>query len=322
MTTVSHGADAERLRGVGQELSTTSQRLADVATSGRTMADVLVEHWSGPDLEYFVGQGWPGAERVVQDSSELLRAMGEAAVREAGQQDDASAGGGASGGSGGAAGERDRGRGDSAGDDEQDRDPEEYGDLPPEVRQQWDSYDDEQKRMIVRQIIRERAEHYGVDMPSVRIDDSIDGNGVWRELPGPLIDQVVINEDVLEDPMILHTVFHEMRHAGQWEAMRDADPFLPWQDPTYDHGFTPEEVQEWKDNQSDYQPAPTDEEWENDPEAAQEKYDRYFDQPVEVDAREEGAEFVEGMTPEELDRLLDEAEENRPEDIPNPAPPH
>mgnify|MGYP006977800589 CR=1 FL=1 len=31
---------------------------------------------------------------------------------------------------------------------------------------------------------------------------------------------------------------------------------------------------------------------------------KLFEQPVEVDAREEGAEFVEGMTPEELERLL------------------
>lgn len=59
---------------------------------------------------------------------------------------------------------------------------------------------------------------------------------------------------------------------------------------------------------SSYQSAPSQEEWDEDPEAAQEKYDKYFEQPVEVDAREEGAEFVEGMTPEELDRLLEESQ--------------
>ena len=88
-------------------------------------------------------------------------------------------------------------------------------------------------------------------------------------------------------------------------AIDDADTFWWWEDPEYHHGMTPEEVQEWEDNFDDYESAPSEEDWEEDPEAAQEQYDRYFEQPVEVDAREEGAEFVEGMTPEELERLLE-----------------
>lgn len=324
--TVSHGADAQRLMGVGQELTTSSQQLVGVATSGRGMAQVLAEHWSGPDLEGFVGHDWPAAEKVVQDSSEMLRAMGDAVVREAGQQDDASAAGGAGSGGGPPGGGGEGGRGDRGqGDDGQSRPAEDYGELPPEVRDAWEDYSDEEREMIIREAIRERAEHYGIDNPSVRIDDSIDGNGVWREGNWLTGSQVVINEDMLDDPMVLHTVFHEMRHGAQHEAIRDADPTWPWQDPEYDHGMTPEEVQEWKDNFDDYQQAPSQEEWDNDYDAAQEKYDRYFEQPVEVDAREEGSDFVEGMTPEELDRLLDEAEERRDNlkyDGPNPSLPH
>lgn len=322
MASTSHGSDTVRLREVGRQLTASSDRLADVATTGRGMAQLLVEHWSGADLDAFATQAWPEAEQRVHAGSQMMRAMGEAAIHHAEEQETASEGGGGH-------GAESRGRGDGgAGDNydaEQTRDPDEYGDLPPEVREKWDSYDEREKRLIIREIIRERTEHYGLDTPSVIIDDSIDGNGVWRERQWPMHDTVVINEKVLEDPMILHTVFHEMRHAAQHEAVRDANPLWPWQDPEYDHGLTPEEVQEWKENNDDYKPAPTQEEWDEDPEAAQRKYDEYFDQPVEVDAREEGSQGVEGMTPDELDRLLDEAEdrvEASRYDGPNPDFPH
>ncbi|WP_114202076.1 hypothetical protein [Janibacter anophelis] len=323
--TVSHGADAERLRDVGRELTTSSQLLGDVATSGRGMAELLVGNWSGPDLDCFVGQDWPMAEKVVLDSSEMLRAVGDAVVGEADEQEGASAAdGGATGGGGGSGAPGEQGD-RRQGDDGQSRPAEHYGELPPEVREAWEGYTEDERELIVRETIRERAEHYGIDNPAVRIDDSIDGNGVWRERNWFLGPEVVINEDMMDDPMVLHTVFHEMRHGGQHEAIRDADPTFPWEDPEYDHGTTEEEVQEWKENFDDYQSPPTEEEWENDRAAAQEKYDRYFDQPVEVDAREEGSEFVEGMTPEELDRLLEDAEErqdNLDYDGPNPSLPH
>lgn len=97
MVTVSHGADAERLRGVGRELTSSAEQLADVATAGRSMARVLAEHWSGADLEHFVGQGWPGAETVLHSASELVRGLGEGATRNADEQEGASEGAGSDG---------------------------------------------------------------------------------------------------------------------------------------------------------------------------------------------------------------------------------
>ncbi|MHA7125862.1 hypothetical protein ACRTEC_05685 [Janibacter indicus] len=175
------------------------------------------------------------------------------------------------GGSGVPAGPPPRGSGPGgAADEGQPRDPEEYGDLPPEVREAWEGYSEDERRAIVEQIIKERAEHYGTGMPDITWDEDTSGNGAWLE-DWWFANEVYINPNILDDPMILHTVYHEMRHAAQHQAIDDADTFWWWKDP----------------------------------EAAQEQYDRYFEQPVEVDAREEGAEFVEGMTPEELERLLE-----------------
>lgn len=141
-------------------------------------------------------------------------------------------------------------------------------------------------------------------MPDITWDEDMSGNGAWLE-DWWFANEVYINPNILDDPMILHTVYHEMRHAAQHQAIDDADTFWWWEDPEYHHGMTPEEVQEWEDNFDDYESAPSEEDWQEDPEAAEEQYDRYVEQPVEVDAREEGAEFVEGMTPEELERLLE-----------------
>lgn len=313
---VTHGADAPRLREVAQEISGSGHRLDDVLTSGRSMTQILAEAWSGDDMERFVGDAWPGAEQRLVEAGQLLQAMSDAARRNADDQESASEGGGAPSGGGAPGAGRGSGGGSTSGasddpggqaDPGQSRDPEEYGDLPAEVREKWESYSEAEKRAIVEQIIKERAEHYGLDMPDINWDDDMSGNGAWLD-DWWFSDEVYINPEKLDDPMILHTVFHEMRHGAQHEAVDDASTFWWWEEPEYNHGMTPEEVQEWEDNFGDYQSAPTQEEWDEDPEAAQEKYDRYFEQPVEVDAREEGAEFVEGMTPEELDRLLEESQ--------------
>ena len=304
MATVSHGADADRLRGIGAELRAGADQLTDLATSGRAMVQVLAEHWSGADLEHVVDRGWPGAERVIQDSASLVRGMGEAATRNADQQEDASTGDGP--GAGTSAGPGAGGPGGGQDDAGQSRPAEDYGELPPEVREAWEGYTREEKEAIIEQILEERADRYGVDEPNLTIEDrGEDSWGMWKE-PGWASDgRVVLNEQKIDDPMVLHTVYHEMRHAGQYEAVRDADPFWWFQDPEYNHGMTEEEVSEWEENQENYIPGGE---------------DGYFEQPVEVDAREEGSEFVEGMTPEELDRLLEEAEKGY--NGPNPDLPH
>lgn len=317
MTTVSHGADAERLRGVGQELVRSSQALADVATSGRTMAQVLAEEWSGPDLEYFVGQGWPGAEKVVHDSSELVRAMGDEAVREAEQQDVASTGAGAFG-SGAFPGTSYEG--DHPGMDAPPG--ERYGELDQDIIDRWGDLDARERQAVLQQIVNDEAERSGIDPPpAVGFSQTMDANeyGVWNEPMGWL----TINADVVDDPRLaINTAVHELRHAQQWDAVW-AD-LLPLGAQPEDYGASSEQAQEWREGHFDYKKPPSEGLQEDDPAAADRAWDEYWDQPVEVDAREAGKDYVEGMTEADLDRLLEEAEENRvdSEDIPNPAPPH
>lgn len=303
MSPVSHGADAARLHEIARSLQRSSSDLDGLVTSGHAFSRVLAEVWSGPDCEHFIGSDWPSAAQGLEWAARTLEEVSSTAERNAGEQEDGSAGTG--GGSGVPAVPPPGGSGPGgAADEGQSRDPEEYGDLPPEVREAWEGYSEDERRAIVEQIIKERAEHYGTGMPDINWDEDMSGNGAWLE-DWWFANEVYINPNILDDPMILHTVYHEMRHAAQHQAIDDADTFWWWEDPEYHHGMTPEEVQEWEDNFDDYESAPSEEDWEEDPEAAQEQYDRYFEQPVEVDARDEGAEFVEGMTPEELERLLE-----------------
>lgn len=313
MSPVSHGADPAALREAAQQLTASSRSLDEMVTTGHAMGQVLTEAWSGPDLDTFVGHSWPTASQRLAEGSQLLQAMSTAAVRNADEQESTSEGSGP-GRSGGASGTPGRSGGPGganpggSSDAGQSRDADDYGELPPGVRAKWGTYDEDQKRAIIEQIIKERAEHYGIDMPDINWDDDMSGNGALLD-DWWMSDEVYINPDMLDDPMILHTAFHEMRHAGQHEGVDDADTFWPWEDPEYNDGMTPEEVAEWKENFDNYESAPSQEDWDEDPEAAQEQYDRYFEQPVEVDAREEGSDFVEGMTPEELDRLLEASDD-------------
>lgn len=314
MATVSHGADAERLRSVGQELTGSAEQLGDVAATGRSMTRVLAEHWSGADLEYFVGQGWPGAEKVVHDGSQLLRAMGESAIRNADQQDDASAGGGAAGGSGPTEGGRPvSGRlpGPNYDGDHPGRDAsadEKYGELDDDVEERWEELDEEQRREVLQEIVDEEAERYGIDPPpDITFDENMEPNeyGVWNDL----FKRLTINADLVDDDprMAINTAVHEMRHAGQHHAIREANPVWPWESAEYGEGMDPAEVREWEENFGDYRSPPGwFAEWRGE-DYVDQRWDEYWDQPVEVDAREQGKEYVEELTPEEMDRLVDEA---------------
>lgn len=306
MNALTHGADPERLRAAAQQLAAAGRQLEDLVTTGRSMTQLLADSWSGEDCERFVAESWPRAESGLNDNARMLEEMSRSAERNATDQEQASDAAAGPGGSSSpdTPGSRPGTSPGGSADEGQSRDPEEYGDLPPEVREKWESYTDEERRAIVEQIIEERAEHYGMGMPDINWDEDMSGNGAWLD-DWWFSDEVYINPNVLDDPMILHTVFHEMRHGAQHQAIDDASTFWWWEDPEYNHGMTPEEVQEWEDNFDDYESPPTQEEWDEDYDAAREQYDRYFEQPVEVDAREEGAAFVEGMTPEELDRLLE-----------------
>jgi hypothetical protein len=171
------------------------------------------------------------------------------------------------------------------------------GTVSPEVAERWATLTDAERKAIIEEQIEELAEEYGIDDPKILWGRLGGTNGSWDEENG----EVSLNLDKLDDPDILHTVAHEMRHARQHEAVRDSNEWqLPWQEDPFDmheeDGITEEQAQEWEDNFDDYQ-------------RSSEGFDAYYKQPVEADARESGKDYVDHLTEDELDRLLKEGQE-------------
>lgn len=96
---VSHGADTAALREVSRALGQQAELIADVAPRGSAMLTLLMDSWSGPDVEQF-GSGWQQVETATSGAAERLRAFAKLALQQADEQDGAS--GESSGGGGGA----------------------------------------------------------------------------------------------------------------------------------------------------------------------------------------------------------------------------
>jgi hypothetical protein len=178
-------------------------------------------------------------------------------------------------------------------------DVDEYGTAAPDVAEYWAQLTDAERRAIIEEMVEELAAENGVDMPTIEWrDESWGSNGQWSDgEPGT----VRLNEGLLDDPRLLHTVAHELRHGRQFEAIRDEDAWhWPWQDDPFDEhkedGITEEQAEQWEENFDNYQST-------SDPGVT---YEDYFTQPVEEDARDAGREYLDGLTEDELDRLLEE----------------
>ncbi len=175
--------------------------------------------------------------------------------------------------------------------------------VDPEVEREWSTMSDDERRAVVEHIAEERAREAGVDDFEVRIEDleDQDGDGVdddpatdlhgdWNEG-----DRVLrIDEGDLDDPTILGTVAHEVRHAQQHKAVDDL-PWWWWEDYHGPPGVGQEEVESWKDNFDDYKTSRHD------------GFDAYHDQPVEADARETGGGYLDDLDSDGLERIREEA---------------
>lgn len=176
-------------------------------------------------------------------------------------------------------------------------DVDENGVVPPKVAAQWVQMTDEERRALIKAYIEELAAEAGVDMPDILWMNDTDGTrGSWNDSEGVLR----LNEGLLSDPNILNTVAHEMRHARQYEAVRDCRFWhWPWENPFEGHeqdGISRNQTEVWDENLKDYTVyVPNDD-----------NYEDYFNQPVEVDARAAGKKAIEEMTAEELRRLAEE----------------
>lgn len=318
MGVVSEGADPDRLRDVSGRLGADADRLDQVGEDGSALLGVLVENWTGPDLEHF-SASWPGARQAIAQATETLRSMSGQLERDAADQERASEAGGGGAGAGSSSrpssGGPGPGGGYASGDPHwTEPDDEVYGELDPEIEAAWDEMTPEEQDAVLDAIIREQAARYGIDPPDITYDSSMSSNefGVWRDGPREL----VLNPDLLDDPqMAINTIVHEMRHAGQHEMIRDANPSLIERilgtDPEYIDGEgSPEDVEAWDENFDDYQS-----------EDNGDTFEEYWEQPVEVDARQAGRDYVDDLTPEDLEDLVEDAESQpEPSDGPTQAP--
>lgn len=186
--------------------------------------------------------------------------------------------------------------------------PDDRGRYQQETGQMWSDLTPEEREAIVQVMVDEMAEEYGLDTPvNVSIRDMTDPatgrrpNGSWSE-SNQLLSLDINN---LEDPALLHTIAHEVRHAAQHQMIRDKnhnpgfiEQFMidrGWREHPFDrHDVDRATVEAWEEN---FKPG----NYVRDP------WDRYAQQPVERDAREAGREFTNQLTPEELRRYADEA---------------
>jgi hypothetical protein len=175
--------------------------------------------------------------------------------------------------------------------------------VDPDVAREWENMSDDERRAVIEEIAEQRAREAGVDDFEVRIEDledkngdgvdddpTTDSRGSWNEG-----DRVLrIDEGNLDDPSILGTVAHEVRHAEQHKAVDDL-PWWWWEDFDGPPGVSQSEVEGWKDNFDHPKNSQTD------------GFDAYANQSTERDARETGGEFLDGFDEDDLDRTREEA---------------
>lgn len=306
------GMDVDQVRGHAERVTTDRGRLQELLARLDGEVQRSAGFWVGPDGDGFRFAWTDGALRGGADLLSLLSRAAADLSRHADEQDQASEGTtvGSPGGAGGAV----RGAADVRSPFD---DPRSRGEVAPDVAEAWSDMGPGDREDVTRAMIEAELERYGLEDASIVFTDEITGNGRATN-EDPLL--IEIHEDRLADPGLLHTLAHEVRHGAQFQAIEDTEPgfwdFLPWNDSTAedyerleeDHGFTREEIDDWRENfeQGNYENPPQ-EEQNLTPEQEDAQWDRYLDQPVEVDAREGGREFVEGMTMDELHAYQDAA---------------
>ena len=91
MDQLTHGADSDRLRAIGDALVTLAGRTRTVEGDGTAQAMLLAMHWTGDDADRF-GQSWATARTRLAEAAELLDTYGGRARTQAAEQEAGSAG--------------------------------------------------------------------------------------------------------------------------------------------------------------------------------------------------------------------------------------
>ncbi len=327
--TLTHGADTASLTRSGGVLRRKAGEVDDLAGQASRAAKHLASEWRGPDSDAFA-RSWQKARTGLTEVSTNLTSMAKTLDAQAKGQDSTSEDlGGAGGGSGGSGSDGQQAYIapviDDWGDESQPHplfpsvSPEEMsadkstvdGTLDPAVEERWHQMSREEKEETIRALVQERAEANDVAMPQIDISDlqhtltdeqvkagKEPGLGYWDESRDHPLDRPTmrIREDQLDNPrQVIAIIGHEMRHAGQREMTRDSD--MGWLErqfrgEPFTGGLSPEQVEIIGQNNAPGEYRTADEDG----------FNAYHYQPVEVDARNAGKAYVDGMTVEQLER--------------------
>ncbi|GAP77649.1 MULTISPECIES: WXG100 family type VII secretion target [Brachybacterium] len=302
------GMDPEQVRATAERMRSSGTLLAQQYDTlhGRILGSA--EIWRGEDAERFretwsstVGPRWSRAlERLQQLAETAEQDAEEQDVASAGEDD---AGGGDSGGTGSGSSSVTMFDGDA-------------GDVPVdfEVQDAWREMEPDEKKAVLQEMVDQEFERYGMDPVEITWfsgkPDPVTNLvtfGSWNE-----DDQVLrLNDFLLDQPDLMLTTVHEVRHAVQYEFIEQTEPefwdFLPFVDSQADdyaaieeqYGVTREEIEAWRENFSGDNYKSTDK---------GDTHEEYQSQPVEVDAREREDEFAgEELTMEQLKKYQEDA---------------
>ena len=307
---------AERLRAAAQRLGSEHAVLSSAVQASHAF-------WSGPDAEAFRSTWADGAGRLLHQLVGELEESASVLDGDVQEQESASAGEPTSGGrddqgGGGRGAPAVPGARHGGGD----------GQVSPEVARAWSNMSEAQQQQVLQEIVNQELERQGLPPLDVHFEDlGEDGlGGYWIEFDifqpwrG---EHIVIDLEAAKDPWVVNIAAHEARHAAQdqwieetegpswWQIWAEDDSAAEHERIEREHGVTPEEIDAWRENDKDYQPAPGPQPDENAPQsehdAWNEEYEKYREQPLETDAFDTGDEFAEEITLEELQQYQQDA---------------
>lgn len=188
-----------------------------------------------------------------------------------------------------------------------------YGRLDSEIEEEWKNLTPEERKRVLQAMADEEFAKDGMKAPKISFESSEEFYGQWRE--NKLFDdELMINQDLVNDPnkarLAINTVAHESRHAEQHQLDDEVTPrageYLAGdhereakrkyrEDLLKRHNVTREEVEAWH---NDFNPSI----WDDWGKSDEEKFNDYWNQPIEIDARKAGRDSVNSMTPEEFEK--------------------
>lgn len=197
------------------------------------------------------------------------------------------------------------------------------GTLDPRIKAKWATLTDEERKKVLETMVKHIAAEDGVEVGDIDWDELADDTSISGDDGHPGITwgswdnngsdvnpfdngTMHLNPNALDDPtQMINTIAHELRHGEQNNAADDVDAWhWPWTDDPFDddadRGITEDQAHSWKDNFAHYKSYDSDHSTPAD-------FQAYHDQPVETDARKAGEEYVNGLTDEDFEKMLEES---------------